>query len=326
MSIPLTRFPVLVQEKILDFMDFYDLYSFSETSKRSRSLSKRSAKRHEGHMKVSLHRCLKLKYKSSSHPNCNLKINLEDKGSTFENLEKYLSIRHSSLFVNVTISLKICHWLFDFDFTLITFDHLAQLGYPLKKCYVEGFKNNEAIVRALITFRKAERVDMSIEPTTDFEKFDFVTPFTESLENESLQILYPDWVSPWHVNNVFNKCREVTLSDRMFSFAESDVIEILKSWRTESSIRTLILTFDLAGSIEDFGAKMVEMKAKPVQEAASSMEMKRQRRWGYVSSAWLLKQINTGAEVLVTVGNYPHEGTRKDLHMKEEFELEPENR
>ncbi|CAO4383553.1 unnamed protein product [Caenorhabditis nigoni] len=258
MSIPLTRFPVLVQEKILDLMDFYDLYSFSETSKRSRSLSKRSAKRHEGNMKVALN------YKGQR--------------------------------------------------------------YPLKKCYMTGIGTNEAIVRALMTFRKAEHVDMSMEPTADFKNFDFVTPFPESLDNELLEIHHSRWVSAWHIINVFNKCRDVRLIDRMFPFAESDVIEILKSWTTESSIRTLILTVDLDGSIEDFGAKMAEMKAKPVQEAASSMSMKNQRRRDYVSSAWLLKQNNTGVEVLVTLGSYPYNGTHKDFLMKDEFELVPENR
>ncbi|CAO4383576.1 unnamed protein product [Caenorhabditis nigoni] len=170
---------------------------------------------------------------------------------------------------------------------------MAKIGYPIRGCGVEGVMYNEAIVRALMTFRKAERVSMSIEPTTDFKTFDFVTPFTESLENESLQILYPEWVSPWHVNNAFNKCREVRLIDRMFPFAESDVIEILKKWTTESSIRTLTLTFE---------------------------------RRRYVRSAWLLVQNNTGVEVLVTVGSYAHYGTHKDFLMRDEFELAPENR
>ncbi|PIC16312.1 hypothetical protein B9Z55_022960 [Caenorhabditis nigoni] len=110
----------------------------------------------------------------------------------------------------------------------------------------------------------------------------------------------------------------------MFPFAESDVIKILKSWTTESSIRTLSLTFDLAGSIEDFGAKMVEINARPVQEAAFLMKLHRRRR--YVRSAWLLVQNNTGVEVLVTVGSYTHNGTHKDFLMRDEFELAPENR
>ncbi|CAR98476.1 Protein CBG27481 [Caenorhabditis briggsae] len=81
----------------------------------------------------------------------------------------------------------------------------------------------------------------------------------------------------------------------------------------------------LAESIEDFGAKMIEIKAKPVQEAASSMSNKCARRWGYVSSAWLLKQNNTGAEVLITLGSCPLTRKRKDFHMKEKFEIVPEN-
>ncbi|CAO4383552.1 unnamed protein product [Caenorhabditis nigoni] len=328
MPIPFTRFPILVKENILDLLDCYDLYNFSEASKQSRSDSQRSAKRHEGNMSVALnpkYQCLELVYKSSTHPQSDREVILELKNSKFENLEKYLSVGHSSLFINVTISLS--YWYSEpFNSTFMTIDDLAKLGYPLKKCYMTGTGNNEAIVQALMTCRRAECVDMSMEPTGDFKNFDFVTPFPESLENKLLEIHYSRWVSAWHINNVFNKCREVRLFDRMCPFAESDVIEILKSWRTKSSIRTLILTVDLDGSIEDFGAKMVEMKAKPVQEAASSMSMKRQRRRGYVSSAWLLKQFNTGAEVLVTLGGYPHNGTRKDFHMKGEFELVPENR
>ncbi|CAO4383577.1 unnamed protein product [Caenorhabditis nigoni] len=326
MTIDFPSFPELVQEKILDRLDCYDLYNFSESSKWSRSLSIRPAKRHEGTIWVSLvhnEKRLKLSYESSSHPQSDVEVILEFKDSKFENLEKYLSVRHSTLFANVTIYLS--YWCSaPFESTFITFDRMTQLGYPIVGCGVNGVMSNEAIVRVLMTFRKAERVNMGFRPTGDFTNFDFVTPVTESLENELLEIRYSKWVSPWLINNAFNKCREVKLFDHYF--VESDVIEILKSWRTGSSIRKLLLFFDLDGSIEDFGAKMIEINAAPVQEAFLSISQKRARLRGYVSSAWLLKQNNTGAEVLVTVGSFSHNGTHKQFHMKDEFELLPETR
>ncbi|PIC12110.1 hypothetical protein B9Z55_028591 [Caenorhabditis nigoni] len=65
---------------------------------------------------------------------------------------------------------------------------------------------------------------------------------------------------------------------------------------------------------------MIEINAAPVQEAFLSISQKRARLRGYVSSAWLLKQNNTGAEVLVTVGSFSHNGTHKQFHMEDEFE------
>ncbi|UMM39770.1 hypothetical protein L5515_016676 [Caenorhabditis briggsae] len=284
MPIDFIRFPELVQKKILDLLECYDLYNFSETSKWSRSLSIRPAKRHKGQMEVkfSKKKYLELTYSSSSHPHEDLKISLELKDSKFEDLEKYLSVRHSTLFANVTISLFYsCSAPFDSAFlTLNPLLKLAQLGYSMEKCSMCGVKNNEAIVRTLTAFRKEKDVQMSFRPTKDFKNFDFVTPFSGSLENEQLQIDYTKWVSVWHIFNVFNKCRFVYLGGH---FPLSDVFEILKNWKAESSIRSLELKFQ-AWSNEEFAAKMVEMNAAPVQEAP-------ERRKGYTSSSWMLNYL-----------------------------------
>ncbi|PIC16272.1 hypothetical protein B9Z55_022933 [Caenorhabditis nigoni] len=314
MPIDFPRFPKLVQEKILDHLECYDLYNFSETSKWSRSLSQRSAKLHEG--QIGLYRtgkCLKLKYESWSHPHEDLKISLELEDSKFENVEKYLSVRHSSLFINVTIS--YCHST-TFDSAFLTLLPLLQLGYPIKECNMHGINNNEAIVKTLMTLKKAKSVFLRCVPTEGFkENFDFKTPFTESLENEYLLIHSAEWVSAWHVINVFNRCHEISLFHS--SFEESDVIEILKGWKKESTIRSMGFSFVPTGSIEDFGAKMIEINAPPVKEDLERFDTRPTR------PSWLLQQDNTDAQVLISIEPSDNEEEML-LSMKEHFKLVPE--
>ncbi|CAO4383581.1 unnamed protein product [Caenorhabditis nigoni] len=317
MSIDFPRFPELVQEKILDLLELYDLYNFSESSKWSRSLSQRSAKLHEGN--ITLYRteqCLELTYESWSHPHEPLKISLERKDSKFENVEKYLSVRHSSLFADVTISY---YHSTPFDLAFLTLLPLLQLGYPIKECSMHRFNNNEAIVRATITLKKAKSLCLTCEPTEGFEdNFDFKTPFTESLENETLIIQSAEWVSAWHVINVFKNCQNIILLGS--SFEESDVIEILKSWKKESTIRLMGFVFVPTGSIEDFGAKMIEINAKPVREDIQRFYTEPIRS---VSPSWLLQQDNTDAQVLISIKPLDND-EKMSFSMNKDFELLPE--
>ncbi|CAO4383587.1 unnamed protein product [Caenorhabditis nigoni] len=156
MPVAFTRFPYWIKEEILDLMECYDLFNFSETSKRSRSLARRPAKQHEGNMKMEFPKRrrksdsykLKLIYSSTSHHVPETPISLEYKDSEFEHLEKYLSVRHSSLFSNITISMDF-FCAAPFETAFLTLEHFAELGYPIEECDIHCDRDNEAIIRAL---------------------------------------------------------------------------------------------------------------------------------------------------------------------------------
>ncbi|CAP23153.1 Protein CBG01963 [Caenorhabditis briggsae] len=327
MPVAFTRFPDLVKKEILDLMNCYDLFSFSETSKRSRSLSQRSAKLHKGNMEMMFgvlteaslrFPYLKLTYSSTSHSTHELptSLYLKFKDSKFEHLEKYLSVCHSSLFVNMTISM-VFYCAPPFETAFLTLEHLAQLGYAMEECDIQSAPDNEAIVRTLMILKKAKNLYLNCEPTEDFkDSFDFKTPFTGSLENEKLLILSSKWVSAWHVINVFNMCCEITLFDSYFE--ESEVIKILKSWRIGSSIKYLRLAFVPAGSNEDFGAKMLEINAKPVPEAVNEDP---NIPIPPVRSSWLLQQENTNVQVLISIEQPQHNREKMFFTMKKETKL-----
>ncbi|PIC16269.1 hypothetical protein B9Z55_022930 [Caenorhabditis nigoni] len=331
MPIAFTRFHDLVQNEILDLMECYALFNFSETSKRSRSLSQRPAKLHKGNMEImfgvlretsSSFPSLKLAYSSTSHSAHEFPTSLflEFKDSKFEHLEEYLSVRHSSLFVNMTISM-VFYCDPPFETAFVTLEHLAELGYPIEECDIRCDPDNEAIVRTLMILNKAKILYLNCKPTEDFKNnFDFKTPFTGSLENEKLVLFpYSEWVSAWHVINVFNRCREITLFDSYFK--ESEVIEILRSWKIGSSIRHLKLSFVRAGSNEDFGAKMIEINAEPVPEAVNEDP---NIPVPPVSPSWLLRQENTNVEVLISIVQPGHNGRKWFFTMKEESKLASE--
>ncbi|UMM39771.1 hypothetical protein L5515_016677 [Caenorhabditis briggsae] len=329
MPVAFTRFPDLVQKEILDLMNCYDLFSFSETSKRSRSMSQQSAKLHEGNMKI-LYATgretspdspyLDLTYLSTSHSVPELPIRLEFKDSKFEHLEKYLNVRHCSLFVNMSISMDFyCHAPLESAF--LALEQLTQLDYLMEECVINSVSDNdnELIVRTLLSLKKAKNLRLRVHPTNDFkESFDFKTPFTESLENEKLEIYSSKWVSAWHVINVFNSCRDVNLSDSYFE--ESEVIEILKSWKIGSSIQYLRLEFVRAGSNEDFKAKMLEINAEPVPEAGN--EDPNIQNF-FASSSWSLHQDNSDVEVWITISSYPQNRDHVGFVMINK--LQPEN-
>ncbi|PIC16274.1 hypothetical protein B9Z55_022935 [Caenorhabditis nigoni] len=139
MPVAFTRFPDLVQKEILDLM---------ETSKRSRSLSQRSAKLHKGNMKIqffweqltSSSSYFLLTYYITNEPVPESPIvYLELKESNFEHLEKYLNVRHSSLFVNMTISMDFSCWT-RFESSFLTLAHRTQL-YSSKTWHVMNVFN-----------------------------------------------------------------------------------------------------------------------------------------------------------------------------------------
>ncbi|PIC16270.1 hypothetical protein B9Z55_022931 [Caenorhabditis nigoni] len=261
---------------------------------------------------------LKLAYSSTIHSVPESPIILEFEDAKFEHLERHLNVRHSPLFVKMSISMEI-HCNFASESAFLVLEHLAQLGHPMEECGISCTPDNEAIVRSLLSLKKAKNVRLMCPPTHDFkESFDFKTPFTESLENEKLNIFTARWVSAWHVINIFNGCRDVSLTDSYFE--ESEVIEILKNWKNGSSIRNLSLSFVRAGSNEDFGAKMIEMNAEPVPEAA---DVDPQIRNFFASSSWSLHQENSDVEVWITISSYPQ--NRDHLQFTLRDELAPED-
>ncbi|PIC16271.1 hypothetical protein B9Z55_022932 [Caenorhabditis nigoni] len=317
MPIDFPCFPVLVQEKILDLLELYDLYNFSETSKWSRSLSQRSAKLHEGKIELTNRgECLELTYESWSHPHEDFIINLELKDSKFENVEKYLNVRHSSLFADVTLSY---YYSTPFGSAFLTLVPLLQLRYPIKECSMHGFNNNEEIVRTMMTIKKAQSLWLSCGSTEGLEdNFDFKTPFTESLEYETLTIQFAEWLLAWHVINVFKNCHTIMLLDALSE--EAEVIEILKGWKKESTIRSMAFYFVPTGSIEAFGAKMVEINAPPVKEDREGSYSRSMRS---DCSFWLLQQDNTNAQVLISIEPLDN-GEEMSFRMNKYFKLVPE--